>query len=243
MQVDYTNDGHGLPSDFPSDPIFQWDLMLGFVGLVLLVLVLAGLFIFFQRLGRQMVLREADDAIVKKADLVSKALSRAARAPRDQQEAKLGEAIEEVDKHFGATLKAAADISKAVGGINGSLEGLVKKDTAPANGLFPNGSHVHGNTIINIAVNNGEVSNGQPGGAPLGAHPAPAPASDIEITPREKREIVWEAIQRLFDYWKFRSAVVAQLRAVRQQLDHSPSWEPPRPEGGMAVFGRRDEAS
>lgn len=243
MQVDYTSDGHGLPSDFPSDPIFQWDLMLGFVGLVLLALVLAGLFIFFQRLGRQMVLREADDAIVKKADLVSKALSRAARAPRDEQEAKLAEAIDEVDKHFGATLTAAADINKAMGGINGSLEGLVKKDTAPGPGIFPNGSHVHGNTIINIAVNNGEVSNGSSGASAIGGHPAPAPESDIEITPREKREIVWEAVQRLFDYWKFRSAVVAQLRAVRQQLDHSPSWEAPRAEGGMAVFGRREDAS
>ncbi|EGF89262.1 hypothetical protein ABI_46100 [Asticcacaulis biprosthecium C19] len=241
MQVDYTNDGHGLPSDFPSDPVFQWDLMLGFVGLVLLALVLAGLFIFFQRLGRQMVLREADDAIVKKSDLISKALSRAARAPRDQQEARLGEAVGEIDKHFGATLKAAADISKAVGGVSGALEGL--KDGAPASGLFPNGSHVHGNTIINIAVNNGEMVNGGPGGGPIGGQPVPASAPDVEMTPRERHEIVWEAIQRLFDYWKFRSAVVTQLRAVRQQLDHSPSWEAPRPEGGMAVFGRRDEVS
>ncbi|ESQ91982.1 hypothetical protein ABAC460_03535 [Asticcacaulis sp. AC460] len=242
MQVDYTNDGHGLPSDFPSDPVFQWDLMLGFVGLVLLALVLAGLFIFFQRLGRQMVLREADDAIVKKADLVSKALSRAARAPRDQQEAKLAEAVGELDKHFGATLAAAAGVSKAIGAVNTSLEGLT--EGAPqANGLFPNGSHVQGNTIINIAVNNGEMSNGNPGVPPIGGQPAAAPAPDIEVTPRERHEIVWEAIQRLFDYWKFRSAVVAQLRAVRQQLDHSPSWEAPRPEGGAAVFGRRDEAS
>jgi hypothetical protein len=242
LQVEYTNDGHGLPSDFPSDPVFPWELMLGVVGLALLALVLGGLFIFFHRLGRQMVERASDDAIVKKVDLVSKALSHAARAPRDQQEDKLRLAIEEVDKHFGATLKAAAGITKAVGGVNTSLEGLIKKDT-PANGMFPNGSHVHGNTIINIAVNNGEIGPGAPG-SPIGAHPAPVPASDIEITPRERREIVWEAVQRLFDYWKFRAAVVAQIRAVRVQLDTSPPWAPPRENERMRpVFGNRDEAS
>ncbi|ESQ76667.1 hypothetical protein [Asticcacaulis sp. AC402] len=244
MQVDYTNDGHGLASDFPSDPVFPWELLLGVVGLALFLLVLGGLFIFFQRLGQQMAERASDDAIVKKVELVSKALSNAARAPRDQQEGKLRLAVEEVDKHFGATLAAAAGVTKAVGGMNTSLEGLVKKDTAPANGLFPNGSHVQGNTIINIAVNNGEIGHGASGSGPIGANPAPVPDSDIEISPRERREIVWEAVQRLFDYWKFRAAVVAQIRAVRVQLDTSPAWTPPRENERMRpVFGKRDEAS
>lgn len=234
MQREYGQDGHGLPSDFPSDPIFPWEMVLGVLGLFLLAFVLFGLFIFFQRLGRQMVVREYEDAIVKKADLVSKALSDAARATSVHQEDKLRVAVQVIDDTFGKTLTAAAQIGGAAGKVTKGVEGKKVID-AKAAGLFPNGAHVHGNTIINIAVNNGEVAQGAPPAAGAVAEPAP------DLTPQEKHEIVWEAIQRIFDYWKYKSSVVAAMRAVRQQLDTSPPWSPPRQDGHMMALGRRDE--
>ena len=237
MQIDYSNDGHGLPSDFPSEPLFRFDLIFWGIGAVLLALLLAAIFFVFYKMAQRQVVSEGQDAIAKRAEAVRKVLSEAARAPEEEQEARLRTCVDEINKQFGHTLKLSAEFSKAIGALNTAMDGTREEDARPGHG-FPNGAHVSGNTIINIAVNQGEI-------VPYPHASAPVAAADekVAMSQEEKSETIWKAVQRIFDYWKHRNSVVASLRAVQQQINTSPPWSEPRIDDKqlMAAFTRRDE--
>ncbi len=236
MQIDYSNDGHGLPSDFPSDPVFQFDLLFWGLGGLLLLLLLAAIFFAFYKMAEQRVMSDAQDAISRRVEVVRKVLSEAARAPEDEQEVRLRACVDEIKKQFGSTLKLSADFSKAIGALNTAMDGT-REEEYKAPGGMPVGGALTGNTIINIAVNQGEI-------VPYPQASALAtPSEKIAMTVEEKSETIWKAVQRIFDYWKHRNSVVASLRAVQQQISHSPPWSPPRIDEKFlpAAFSRRGE--
>ena len=239
MQIDYSNDGHGLPSDFPSDPVFHLDyLFWGFGGLILLV-VLAAVFFLFYKIGEQQVLNESYDAISRRVEAVRKMLSDAARAPQDQIEDRLVLCVEEIkQKQFHRTLALSEKFGKMQEALNTAIDGTEKKDYKPDASL-PAAANMAGSTMISIAVNNSVV-----GAGPYAMAPAAAPLPDkVAMSEDEKREAVWKAVQRIFDYWKHRNSVIASLRAVQLQISQSPAWQEPRIDERLlaATLFRREE--
>ena len=217
------------PSDFPSDPIVQHDLLfwaLITIGLIVLACVLTVLF----KEAERRVRNGLGDAIDGRAKVVLKALSHAARARQDEQVAQAQVASDAIAENFGQTLKLSADLNKVVDKLNKALEGTVEKDAAHAG----HGPVMAGGTVINIAVNNGATTAGDAGGhggVPAHAGHAPHAGGEPEMmSPEEKSESLWKAVQKLFSYWKNLNVVTAAFRSAQQQLMFSERWIDPRDE-------------
>lgn len=214
------------PSDFPSDPIVQHDLLfwvLITIGLIVLACVLTVLF----KEAERRVRNGLGDAIDGRAKVVLKALSHAARARQVEQVAQAQAASDAIAENFGQTLKLSADLNKVVNKLNKALEGTVEKDAAHAG----HGPVMAGGTVINIAVNNGTASAGDAG--PHGNAHAHAPHTVGEpemMSPEERSESLWKAVQKLFSYWKNLNVVTAAFRSAQQQLMFSERWIDPRDE-------------
>ncbi|ESQ92323.1 hypothetical protein [Asticcacaulis benevestitus] len=215
------------PSDFPADPIVQHDLLfwaLVTIGLIVLACVLTVLF----KEAERRVRNGLGDAIDGRAKVVLKALSHAARARQDEQVAQTQAASDAIAENFGQTLKLSADLNKVVDKLNKALEGTVEKD-APHAG-HGGGPVMAGGTVINIAVNNGTATAGDAGGhsaPPVHAPPHAVGEPDM-MSPEEKSESLWKAVQKLFSYWKNLNVVTAAFRAAQQQLMFSERWIDPR---------------
>jgi len=212
-------------SDFPTDPAANHDVLFWIVITVGLIVLASFLTVWFKRSERKAGLG-ISDAIDARATVVFKALANAAKATRGEQIAKAEEAKASVHEQFGNTLDLSAKLSKVVGKLNGAIEGT-RDELYKGGGTGP--SHVSGGTIINIAVNGS--GDAQAVASPYSAAPAPAPsgpAPKVPMTPDEKSESVWKAVQKLFNHWKNRAAVIAAFRAAQQQLMASPAWEDPR---------------
>ncbi len=213
-------------SDFPTDPVASHDVLFWIVTTVCLIVLASFLTVWFKRSERKAGLG-IGDAIEGRANAVFKGLSNAAKATRGEQFIKAEEARGVVSEQFGNTLELSARLSKVVGKLNGAIEGT-RDEAYKGGGTGP--SHVSGGTVINIAVNgSGDAQ------AVANAHAAPAPApvgssEKVPMSPDEKSESVWKAVQKLFNYWKNRAAVIAAFRAAQQQLMASPAWEDPREE-------------
>ena len=224
------------PSDFPSDPIVQHDLLfwvLITIGLIVLACVLTVLF----KEAERRVRNGLGDAIDGRATVVLKALSHAARARQDEQVAQAQVASDAIAENFGQTLKLSADLNKVVDKLNKALEGTFEKDAAHAG----HGPVMAGGTVINIAVNNGTASAGDAG--PHGNAHAHAPHTVGEpemMSPEEKSESLWKAVQKLFSYWKNLNVVTAAFRSAQQQLMFSERWIDPRDERGPFHKQRAD---
>jgi hypothetical protein len=48
------------------------------------------------------------------------------------------------------------------------------------------------------------------------------------MSPEEKSESLWKAVQKLFSYWKNLNVVTAAFRSAQQQLMFSERWIDPR---------------
>lgn len=214
------------PSDFPADPIVQHDLLfwaLITIGLIVLACILTVLF----KEAERRVRNGLGDAIDGRAKVVLKALSHAARARQDEQVAQAQVASDAIAENFGQTLKLSADLNKVVDRLNKALEGTVEKD--PQQVGHGHGPVMAGGTVINIAVNNGTATAGDAGGH--GAAPVHAPhgvGKPEMMSPEEKSESLWKAVQKLFSYWKNLNVVTAAFRAAQQQLMFSERWIDPR---------------
>ena len=214
------------PSDFPSDPIVQHDLLfwgLITIGLIVLACVLT---ILFKEAERR-VRNGLGDAIDGRAKVVLKALSHAARARQDEQAAQAQAASDAIAENFGQTLKLSSDLNKVVDKLNKALEGTVEKDPQHAG----HGPVMAGGTVINIAVNNGTASAGDAGphgNAHAHAHAPYAGGEPDMMSPEEKSESLWKAVQKLFSYWKNLNVVTAAFRSAQRQLMFSERWIDPR---------------
>ncbi len=211
-------------SDFPADPVMHYDLLFWAAATVCLIVFACILTLMYKKAERRMGFG-AGDAIDQRVRAVMKILSGAAKAGLDDQTAKAEDSVKAVNDQFGRTLSLAADLSKAVSKLNTAVDGT-KEELFKGNGGI---GTVTGGTVINIAVN----SNSD--GAPLAAAgtavaPGVVPAASAEkvpMSPMEKSEAVWKAVQKLFNYWKNLSAVTAAFRAAQQQLMASPEWKDP----------------
>lgn len=215
------------PSDFPTDPVAHHDILFWALVTVVLIVMASVLTVLFKEAERR-ASRGMGDSIEARAKSVMKKLSAGAKAGHDDQIQKAEDARAAVKENFGKTLELSAALTKVVGKLNSAIEGTKEEAyTGKGNGAP---AHMTGGTVINIAVN----GSGEPVAAAAGAAPAPvpdgAPASDknVQMSPDEKSESVWKAMQKLFNYWKNLGAVTAAFRAAQQQLMASPRWEDPR---------------
>ena len=213
-------------SDFPTDPVANHDVLFWIVTTVCLIVLASFLTVWFKRSERQAGLG-IGDAIEARANAVMKALSAAAKAGQDEQINKAEDARAVVRDQFAETLALSAELSKVVGKLNGAIEGTREEAYKGGSGNGP--AHVSGGTVINIAVNGSGDAQAvaSPYGASAPVHTGDAPEK-VAMTPDEKSESVWKAVQKLFNYWKNRAAVIAAFRAAQQQLMASPRWEDPR---------------
>lgn len=236
LQVDYQNDGHGLPSDFPSDPVYHFHFLTWGLGLLLLALCGAAIIMMFRRAYVDYSRGTRDKAIEERVALVDKALRKASAGDRTEQLQKAQVALAVIDANFAKSLALGKELNKAMGPLYKALDGVTEEDPK-ANGMMNGGNVMAGGTVINIAVNNGQPCT--PDSAPLMPGPyasavpvAPdAPAVKEKMSPGEQAEAVWKAIHKLYSYWRNRTAVTAAFSAAQQQLLSSPFWEaPPAPE-------------
>ena len=212
-------------SDFPADPVMHYDLLFWAAATVCLIVFACVLTLMYKKAERRMGFG-AGDAIDQRVKAVMKVLSGAAKAGFDDQATRAEDSLKAVNDQFGRTLSLASDLSKAVSKLNTAVDGT-KEELFKGHGV---GGVMAGGTVINIAVN----SNSD--GAPLAAAgtavapgfvTAEAAAEKVPMSPMEKSEAVWKAIQKLFNYWKNLSAVTAAFRAAQQQLMASPEWKDP----------------
>lgn len=218
------------PSDFGPEPSHHHAF---FETGILIVLVVVAIWIL-SRVYNDANFRAArrpKDAVTQRVDRVAKAMSDAARANQSNQVMLAVDAKTAIDKQFAACLRLSEELNKHIGPLNKALEGM-KEEDAPIRPIH-GPSTVSGGTVINIAVGgsgNVESSGGSaavlgstpvplPGGAP---HPTPEP-----MTPEEKSAALWTAVQRIFNAWKNRTAIVAAFHAAQAQLTASPLWQPP----------------
>ena len=234
MQLDYQNDGHGLPSDFPSDPVYHFHFLAWGLGLLLLALFAAAIIMAFRQAFVKYSRLEREDAIKERVARVDKALRIASAGSRDDQMAKAENALAVIDANFSKSLDLSKALNKAMTPLYKALDGVEEQDAKPG-GPLSGGNVMAGGTVINIAVNNGqpvtpEAAAGMPG--PYASSvPAPADKDAVKETmsPFERSEALWKAIHKLYGYWRNKTAVTTAFTAAQQQLLNSPFWEPPLP--------------
>ena len=235
--MDYRDDGHGLPSDFPSDPVYHFHLLAWGLGALLLVLFAAAIIMMFRRAYVTYSRSQREDAIKERVARVDKALRTASQGSRDDQIQKAEAAVAAVDANFAQTLVLSKALNDAMGPLLKALEGVREEDVKPG-GMMNGGNVMAGGTVINIAVNNGQPVTPEAAAAavpgPYASAPAPAVAADGKaavkeaMSPGERAEAVWKAIHKLYAYWKNKTAVTTAFTAAQQQLLNSPYWEPPQ---------------
>ncbi|MGZ3298061.1 MAG: hypothetical protein ACXU8O_03505, partial [Asticcacaulis sp.] len=214
------------PSDFAAAPIHHYYF---FETGILIVLIIAGIWILSAIYGNAnfRAARQPQDAVKKRVDRVVKAMAEAARANQTNQ-VKLAEEVKAaVDKQFSATLKLSEALNKAIGPLNKALEGTREED-APIRALT-GPSTVTGGTVINIAVSGNESVAAGPVAAMAAPSVAPAPngtpAEPEAMSPDERSAALWTAVQRLFNAWKNKTAIIAAFHSAQAQLTASPLWE------------------
>ncbi len=221
MQQDFDQAPAAL-NDFPADPLISHDWMFWMVACVIIA-VLAAVLALVVKVAERDVKDRVGKAVDEKIKGVVKRLAAAANVGPDTQVATAEAARKAIGENFGHTLALSADLSKVVSKLNIALEGAKEELAKPkAPEIFAGG------TVINIAVNNGSPATG-PISGPYAAEPAPAAETPVEpMTDGERREAVWLAIDRLFNFWKNTSTATAAFRAAQQQLMDSPVWVEPR---------------
>ncbi len=217
------------PSDFGPEPIHHHFF---FDTGILIVLVIVAIWILsaFYNSANYRAARQPRDAVQKRVDRVAKVMAEAARANQSNQVKLAEEAKAAIDSQFPAALRLSQELNKVVGPLNKALEG-VREDDAPIKPLT-GPSTVLGGTVINIAVGGGTGVG--PETVTAGAVAAPAevggegaPGGPEMMSADERSAAVWTAVQRLFNAWKNKSAIVAAFHAAQAQLIASPVWEPP----------------
>ncbi len=211
-------------SDFPADPIVHYDFLFWAAATVCIVVFACVLTLMYKKAERRMGFG-GGDAIDQRVKAVMKVLSGAAKSGFDDQTAKAEESVKAVNDQFGRTLTLASELSKAASKLSTAIDGT-KEELFKGQGV---GGVVAGGTVINIAVNSN--SDGAPlaaaGTAVAPGFAAAASSEKVPMSPMEKSEAVWKAVQKLFNYWKNLSAVTAAFRAAHQQLMASPEWKDP----------------
>jgi hypothetical protein len=219
------------PSDFGPEPVHHY---MFFESGILIVLVIAAIWILSAIYGSAnfRAAREPRDAVQKRVDRVVKAMADAARANQSSQLKLAEEAKAAIDSQFAASLRLSQELNKVVGPLNKALEG-VREDDAPIRPIS-GPSTVMGGTVINIAVGGGAGVGPEnvTAGTAVAAAPAEvkvdgAAAGPEMMSPDEKSAAIWTAVQRLFNAWKNKTAIVAAVHAAQAQLVSSPPWEPP----------------
>ncbi len=217
------------PSDFGPDPIQHHYF---FETGILIVLVIAAIWILSAIYGGEnfRAARRPRDAVQRRVDRAVKAMADAARANQASQEKLALEAKQAINEQFKASLELSQALNKAIGPLNKALEG-VREDEAPIKAIT-GPSVVTGGTVINIAVGGGAGVG--PENVTAGPVTAVSPAEiKAEVLPpemmsaEERRLAIWTAVQRLFNAWKNKSAIVAAFHAAQTQLMSSAPWEPP----------------
>lgn len=237
--MDYQNDGHGLPSDFPSDPVYHFHVLAWGLGLLLLVVFAAAVIMAFRQAFTKYSRLERDEAIKERVARVDKALRLATAGSRDDQMQKAEHALAVIDANFASTLTLSKKLNDAMSPLYKALDGVKEEDAKPG-GMMNGGNVMAGGTVINIAVNNGQPvlpGAADPAAAQASTMPGPyassapapgdAPPAKEKMSPFEQSEAIWKAIHKLFNYWKNRTAVTTAFTAAQQQLLNSPFWEPP----------------
>ena len=219
------------PSDFGPDPVphhFFFD-----TG-ILIVLVIAAIWILSAIYGNEnfRAARRPRDAVQRRVDRVVKAMADAARANQTNQVKLAEEARAAIDSQFSASLRLSQELNKIIGPLNKALEG-VREDDAPIRPLTGPSTVMGGGTVINIAVGGGTgvgpetVTAGPAAVAVPGEVKVESVAGSEVMSEDERSSAIWTAVQRLFNAWKNKTAVVAAFHAAQTQLMSSPSWEPP----------------
>ena len=217
------------PSDFAPDPVQHHFF---FETGILIVLVVVAIWILSAIYGSEnfRAARRPRDAVQRRVDRVVKAMAEAARANQASQLKLAQEAKAAIDSQFSASLKLSQELNKVIGPLNKALEG-VREDEATIKPIT-GPSVVTGGTVINIAVGGGAGAG--PETVTAGPVTAVAPGEiKVEAAPpemmsdEERRLAIWTAVQRLFNAWKNKSAIVAAFHAAQSQLMSSAPWEPP----------------
>ncbi len=219
------------PSDFGPDPVphhFFFD-----TG-ILIVLVIAAIWILSAIYNKEnfRAARRPRDAVQRRVDRVVKAMAEAARANQASQ-LKLAEEVKAViDSQFSASLKLSQELNKYVGPLNKALEGT-REEEAPIKPLTGPSTIMGGATVINIAVGGGTgagpetVTAGPAAVAVPGEIKLETATGPERMSEADHRAAIWSAVQRLFNAWKNKAAIVAAFHAAQAQLMLSPPWEPP----------------
>lgn len=231
------------PSDFAPDPVQHHFF---FETGILIVLVVVAIWILSAIYGNEnfRAARRPRDAVQRRVDRVVKTMADAARANQASQVKLAEEAKAAIDSQFAASLKLSQELNKVVGPLNKALEGL-REEEAPIKPITGPSTVTGGATVINIAVGGGSGSGPETVTAgPLttfvpGEGQADIPAGPEMMSEDERRSAVWMAVQRLFNAWKNKAAIVAAFHAAQAQLMLSPSWEPPVDEVAAADLRRR----
>ncbi len=216
------------PSDFGPDPIHHHFF---FETGILIVLVIVSIWILSAIYGNAnfRAARRPRDAVQQRVDRVAKAMADAARANQINQLKLAEDARAAIDSQFSASLRLSQELNKVVGPLTKALEG-VREDDAPIKPLT-GPSVVAGGTVINIAVGGGAGAEAVAAGPVAAATPAEvkvdAAAGPEMMSSEERSAALWTAVQRLFNAWKNKAAVVAAFHAAQTQLMSSPVWEPP----------------
>ncbi len=217
------------PSDFAPDIVPHHYF---FEDGILIVVVIAAVWILWAIYGSEnfRAARRPRDAVQRRVDRAVKAMADAARANQASQEKLALEAKSAINEQFKASLELSQALNKAIGPLNKALEGL-REDEAPIKAIT-GPSLVTGGTVINIAVGGGtgtgpETVTAGPATAVLPGEIKVEGALPEMMSAEERRLAVWTAVQRLFNAWKNKSAIVAAFHAAQTQLMSSAPWEPP----------------
>jgi len=218
------------PTDFGPDPVHHYFF---FETGILIVLVIAAIWILSAIYGSAnfKAARQPRDAVQKRVDRVVRVMADAARANQSSQLKLAEEAKAAIDSQFAASLRLSQELNKVVGPLNKALEG-VREDDAPIKPIS-GPSTVLGGTVINIAVGGGagvgpeNVTAGTAVAAPAEVKVEGAAEGAGMMSPDERSAAIWTAVQRLFNAWKNKTAIVAAVHAAQAQLVSSPAWEPP----------------
>jgi len=219
------------PSDFAPEPVHHI-LFFGFFGDgVLIVLIVAAIWILTAIYGSAnfRAARQPRDAVQKRVDRVVKAMGEAARASQANQMRLAREAEEAARSQFKASLELSKRLDDVIGPLNKALEGMREEEAhiKPLTGP----STVMGGTVINIAVGGGAGIGHETvtaGAVAASAEVKAEGAGGPEMMSEEEHSLaVWTAIQRLYNAWRNKSAIVAALHAAQAQLMSQPAWEPP----------------
>ncbi len=230
------------PSDFAPEPIHHHFF---FETGILIVLVIVAIWILSAIYGGEnyRAARRPRDAVQRRVDRVVKAMADAARANQVNQIKLAEDANAAIESQFSATLKLSKELNKVIGPLNKALEG-VREDEAPIKALT-GPSTVLGGTVINIAVGGGTgigpetVTAGPVTAVAPGEAGVEASAEPMMMSEEERSSALWTAVQRLFNAWKNKTAIVAAFHSAQAQLMSSPSWEPPIDELAAADLRRR----